>query len=269
MNNTNDDIVSQTLVANGHNLYFYLIDVMGITREVAKALLVDSAAGWEYKKSTYRSKNIVGYGIVPIDIQQILSTPNDEIRFVVYGTSESYKTTNYAIPVPRDEDNKYPYVARATLCYFPECTRAQGVDYTNRELSLTFGRVGDDGKIKDINENVQDENGAHVDERQSRKDFRKWENTKFISTILKKNRPKNSYRERLWGMVIISKERLSTRMGRHLNFGAVITLKELHGVNRIESFIKACTLRGYIVNELDIQNRVEIYNSTQEEIHFE
>ena len=141
--------------------------------------------------------------------------------------------------------------------------------YTNRELSLTFGRVGDDGKIKDINENVQDENGAHVDERQSRKDFRKWENTKFISTILKRNRPKNSYGERLWGMVVTSKERLSTRMGRHLNFGAVITLKELHGVNRIESFIKACTLRGYIVNELDIQNRVEIYNSTQEEITFD
>ena len=158
-----------------------------------------------------------------IDIQQILSTPNDEIRFVVYGASETYKTTNYAIPVPRDEDNKYPYVARATLCYFPECTRAQGVDYTNRELSLTFGRIGDDGKIKDINENVQDENGAHVDERQSRKDFRKWEITKFISTILKKNRPKNSYGERLCGMVITSKERLSTRMGRHLNFGAVIT----------------------------------------------
>ena len=247
----------------------YLIDVMGITREVAKALLIDSAAGWEYKKTTYRNKDIVGYGIVPIDIQKILSTPNDEIRFVVYGTSASYKTTNYAIPVPRDEDNKYPYVARATLCYFPECTRAQGVDYTNRELSLTFGRVGDDGKIKDINENVQDENGTHVDERQSRKDFRKWENTKFISTVLKRNRPKNSYGERLWGMVITSKERLSTRTGRHLNFGTVITLKELHGVNRIESFIKACTLRGYIVNELDIQNRVEIYNSTQEKIQFE
>ena len=182
----------------------------------------------------------------------------------MYGTSESYKTTNYAIPVPRDEDNKYPYVARATLCYFPECTRSQGVDYTNRELSLTFGRVGDDGKIKDINENVQDENGSHVDERQSRKDFRKWENTKFISTILKKNRPKSSYGDRLWGMVITSKERLSTRMGKHLNFGAVITLKELHGVNRIESFIKACTLRGYIVNELDVQNRMEICVNTLE-----
>ena len=70
-------------------------------------------------------------------------------------------------------------------------------------------------------------------------------------------------------MVITSKERLSTRMGRHLNFGAVITLKELNGINRIDDFIKACTLRGYIVNELDIQNRVAIYNSKHEEIYFE
>ena len=69
------------------------------------------------------------------------------------------------------------------MCYFPECTRAQGVDYTNRELSLKFGRIKKDGTIDDINVNVQDEEGAYTDERQSRKDFRKWENTKFISKI--------------------------------------------------------------------------------------
>ena len=54
-----------------------------------------------------------------------------------------------------------------------------------------------------------------------------------------------------------------------LNFGAVITLKELKGVNRIEEFIKACMLRGYIVNRLDIENRIEIINSTREEIRFD
>ena len=201
----------------------------------------------------------------------VLSADNDEIKFVVYGASEAYKTTNYAIPVPRDEDSKYPYVARATLCYFPKCNRAQGVDYTSRELSLAFGRVvNDKGSIKDINDNVQDEDGAHVDERKSRQEFRKWENTKFISTELKDNlKPKKSYDERLWGIAITSKERLSTRMGKHLNFGAVITLKELNGINRIDQFIKACTLRGYIVNQLDIQNRTEIYNATQQEIVFD
>lgn len=248
----------------------YLIDIMGLQREVAKALLIDSAAGWEYKRSTYRFKDMIGYGIVPIDIQKVLLTENDEIKIVIYGTSESYKTANYSIPVPRDEDNKYPYIARAALCYFPECTRAQGVDYTNRELSLQFGRIDDKGKIKDINDNVQDDNGSHVDERTSRREFRKWENTKFISTILKNTlKPRKSYGERLWGLTVTSKERLSTRMEKHLNFGAVITLKELNGTNRIDEFIKACTLRGFIVNRLDVQNRIDIYNATQGEIQFE
>ena len=249
----------------------YLIDVMGIQREVAKALIIDAAAGWEYKQSTYRNKDIMGYGIVPIDIQKVLSSENDEIKFVVYGTSESYKTTNYAIPVPRDEDNKYPYIARATLCYFPECSRNQGVDYTKRELSLSFGRVvNDKGKIADINDNVQDEEGTYVDERKSRTEFRKWENTKFIATVLKDNlKPKKSYDERLWGMTITSKERLTTQMKKHLNFGVVITLKELNGINRIDTFVKACRLRGYIVNSLDVQQRIDIYNATQEEIVFD
>jgi hypothetical protein len=247
----------------------YLIDVMGFPREIAKALIIDSAAGWEYKLSTYKNQEIIGYGIVPIKIDKILSTDSEEIKFVVYGTSESYKTTNYAIPIPRDEDDKYPYIARAALCYFPDCTRSQGVDYTNRELSLNFGRIKANGSIDDINENNQDEVGAHVDERKSRKEFRKWENTKFISKVLKNNKPIKSYDERLWGLAITSKERLSSRVGKNLNFGAVITLREVNGVNRINDFVRACTLRGWIVNEIDVQNRMEIYNNNQEEIIFE
>ena len=211
----------------------------------------------------------MGYGIVPIDVAQVLSTENNEIKFFLYGTSESYKTANYAIPVPRDEDNKYPYIARATMCYFPECRRAQGVDYTNRELSLKFGRVKEDGSIDDINENIQDEEGSHADERQSRKEFRKWENTKFISKVLKSNRPVKSYGDRLWGITITSKERLTSKMQGELNFGAVITLREINGINRIRDFITACNLRGWIVNELDVQNQVELHNANQEEIMFD
>ena len=188
---------------------------------------------------------------------------------MVYGTSESYKTVNYAIPVPRDEDNNYPYIARATMCYFPKYSRSQGVDYTSRELSLKFGRVKSDGSIEDINDNVQDDVGAHVDERASRREFRKWENTKFISKTIKKNRPLKSYDERLWGISVVSKERLSTRMQGGLNFAAVVTLKEIKGINRIQDFITACALRGYIVNELDVNAQVEVYNTNQEGIIFE
>ena len=58
-------------------------------------------------------------------------------------------------------------------------------------------------------------------------------------------------------------------MNRGLNFGVVVTLKEISGVNRIQDFIKACTLRGWIVNELNVENQIEIYNNNQEEITFE
>lgn len=247
----------------------FLIDIMGFPREVAKALIIDSAAGWEFKISTYRIQSQIGYGIVPIKISDILKSDNKEIRFVLYGTASSYITSNYSIPVPRDSDNKYPFIARAALCYFPQCSRAQGVDYTSRELSLRFGRVNRRGEIDDINENIQDEAGHAVDERKSRKEFRKWENTKFISKVLKKNRALNSYDERLWGISIVSKERLTTSMTSNLNFGVVVTLREINGVNRIQDFITACTLRGWIVNEINLENKLTLYNKNQEEIILE
>ncbi len=247
----------------------FLIDVMGFPREIAKALVIDSAAGWEFKTSTYKIQNWVGYGIVPIKISDVMESENREIRFVLYGTANSYITSNYSIPVPRDADNKYPFIARAILCYFPQCSRVQGVDYTSRELSLKFGRVNGKGEIDDINENIQDEAGHAVDERKSRKDFRKWENTKFISKVLKKNKALKSYDERLWGISIISKERLTTSMTSNLNFGVVVTLREIDGVNRIQDFITACTLRGWIVNEINLENRLTLYNKNQEEITFE
>ena len=145
------------------------------------------------------------------------------------------------------------------------------MDYTDRELSLKFGRIiNEKGKISDINDNVQDDADSRMDERQSRKEFRKWDNTKFISRIVKNNnKPVKSYDDRLWGLSVTSKERLSTQMRFPLNFGVVVTLKEINGINRIEDFIKACILRGWIVNRIDVQNQLDIYAVGQEEIHFE
>ncbi len=247
----------------------YLIDVMGLSREVAKALIVDSAAGWTYKETTYKNHDEVGYGIVPKSISDILSTNSDEIKFTIHGVSQSYRTIYNFVPVPRDSESKYPYVARAVLCYFPQCTRSQGVDYTNRELSMQFGRVRSNGSIEDINDNTQDDLNTFNDERKSRRDFRKWENTKFISKRLKRNQALKSYPDREWGFSVTSKERLGTKMTEPLNFGAVVTLKEINGVNRIQEFKSACTMRGWIVNEINVESRVELYNENQEEIVLE
>lgn len=49
----------------------------------------------------------------------------------------------------------------------------------------------------------------------------------------------------------------------------VVTLKEMNGVNRIDDFIKLCMVRGWLVNEIDVQNQIDIYNKAEEEIEFE
>jgi len=58
------------------------------------------------------------------------------------------------------------------------------------------------------------------------------------------------------------------KYGVGLKFGIVITLKEINGVNRIDEFIKHCSLRGWLVNRIDIKQRVDVYNIAEEEIEF-
>ena len=72
----------------------------------------------------------------------------------------------------------------------------------------------------------------------------------------------------MWGLSIKTKERLKEKNGRGLAFGVVVTLKEMTGANRIDEFVKLCMVRGWIVNQIDIDNRVDIYNTAEEEITF-
>lgn len=247
----------------------YLMCTLGFSREVAKALLIDAAAGWERKDSASCS---IGYGVVPQRIENIVQTSDDEIRFVMTGTTDAYETYTYRIPVPIYKD-KQPFYARATLCYFPKCMRDQGVDYTSTEMDIHFGRIREkEGKasISCINSNSQgDEGGKHLYETEARKLYRKWDNVKLISEELKARAvPRKVYDAGMWGLSIKTKERLKEKNGRGLSFGVVVTLKEMHGVNRIDDFIKLCMMRGWIVNRIDVENRIDIYNKAEEEIEF-
>ena len=64
---------------------------------------------------------------------------DDEIKFVLTGTTQNQVTYTYNLPVPV-VDKKHPYKARATLVYFTQCDRAQGVDYPCCEIEFKFGR---------------------------------------------------------------------------------------------------------------------------------
>lgn len=252
----------------------YLIDVLGLNREIAKAMIIDAARGWN-ETPTPEEVALYGHGVVPIKIDDIIQTSDDEIKFVVTDVSEKWNTYNYHFPIPM-KDNAYPYFARATMCYFPICDRAQGVDYTNTELNLHFGRIKDDGKLNEINEDKQnqedDSEGArrYILEGEARERFRKWDNVKYISEKIKYRKvPKKSYTNKNWGMEVKTNNRLDPQDGLGLRFGVVVTVKEMFGINRIDEFIRNCNLNGWLVNIIDVQNRVDIYEKVNEEIEFE
>lgn len=247
----------------------YLICKLGFSREVAKALIIDAAAGWNRQDSASCS---IGYGVVPQRIEDIVKTQDDEIRFVMTGITDAYETYTYKIPVPIYKD-KQPFYARATLCYFPKCMRDQGVDYTSTEMDIHFGRVKEEGgkaTISSINSNSQgDDGGKHLYEPEARQLYRKWDNVKLISEELKPRAvPRKVYGAGMWGLSIKTKELLKEKNGRGLSFGIVVTLKEMYGENRIDDFIKLCMMRGWIVNRIDVENQIDIYNKAEEEIEF-
>ena len=242
---------------------------------MAKALIIDSAAGWSNEKY---SPQKIGYGVVPKHINQIIETPDDEIKFMINGITLDYNTFAYNIPVPEDKE-KFPFVAKATLCYFPKCSRNQGVDYTNTELDIHFGTLKKkkNGKIEinSINKNKQSEDERIIlYEGQARKEYRKWDNVKLLRDELltptgKKKQPKLNNSNGLWGLSVKTKERLNEKDGYNMRFGVIVTLKEINGVNRIKDFIQLCQFNGWIVNKLDVENQINIYHIAEEEVVFD
>lgn len=245
----------------------YLVYRMHYNKEVAKALIIHAATGWKhsYENDVY----LIGYGKVPVDINEIIGTREDEIRFVITHTTDAYQTYTYDIPVPY-YNNTFPFYARATLCYFPICSRLQGVDYTNTEMDIKFGRVKGI-KIEPIDNNLQGV-GDYTQELPAREQYAKWQNIKQVSDEIpqsKNRRAKRQYGDALWGLSVTTKERLKTERTNETTFAVVVTLREMRGRNRYDDFIKLCQSRGWLVTEADINVNNDIYLKGEEYLHLD
>lgn len=127
-------------------------------------------------------------------------------------------------------------------------------NYTCTELDLHFGRMKPDKngktKVDSVNSNTQaDKDGAKCSEKNARTIYRKWDNVKIVSDVIKTGfRPCKLYTEDgMWGIMVRSKERLNKKLGQGMNYALVITLKEMGGFNRIGDFIKSCQLNGWLM----------------------
>lgn len=237
----------------------YMIDVLGMDRNVAKALLIQSATPWRAGED---KSELLGHGIPPIKISDIIESPSDEIRFVLMGISDLYDTYNYQLPIPRDND-KHPFLVKATMCYFPKCSRKQGVDYTNTEFDFSLGRIKD----KKLQSTAR---ALYMKENQLRGKLRKWDNVKILKDEeTSRNKAKQAYDDGLWGISIKTMERLNNDDGKGMPFGVVVSLKALDKKNRIDDFIKACNLAGWRVHRIEEKSRIELFNKAEETLHFD
>lgn len=243
----------------------YLIEVVGFSREVAKAMLIDSAMKWS---GNLEDKKLIGHGVIPIHVEDIIKSQDDEIKLVFDGISEKYNTFFYNLPVPMSK-GKYPYIAKATMCYFPSCSRNQGVDYTDIELDFKFGRMKKNGQIDSINDDKQFEDGFYTYEKNARANFRKWDNVKHLIQMFKRTLRDKQPLAGGWGIDIKMSSRLESKKANGVKFGIVVTLKEIHGVNRYEKFLQMCNFAHVLAEEIKVDEMVEINAIMEHDVIFE
>jgi hypothetical protein len=84
-----------------------------------------------------------------------------------------------------------------------------------------------------------------------------------------KGRARDNFGNGLWGLQLTCKERLSQKYGDHMRFGVVVTLKNMTGEDKFNTFIRNCIGQGLLVNEIKIDQRVEVTVAEQMELKFE
>ena len=116
-------------------------------------------------------------------------------------------------------------------------------------------------------QSIDDGKPHYVKEKTAREVFRKWDNTKHIREVMKdKLVARKAYKNGMWGISIKRKNRLKKNEHESVRFGLVVTLREINNVNRINDFIQNCSLHGWLVNKIDIENSLDIYAKSQEVI---
>lgn len=246
----------------------YLMYKVGLNREEAKALIIDSTLDWT---SPSVKNNHHGFGRVPVKISDVLKVSNSEIKFFVSGILSDQLVQAYKIPVPII-DGKFPYVARAVLTYFPRCNRSMGVEYTDTELDIHFGRVVKRNSritIDCINNNTQGDPGKlYLPEGMVRDKLRKWDNTKIVVEKFNSRKRAKQVGEGTYGLKIMRTER-GIGFSAPIRFAAVITLKNIKKMNVLSTFINNCILSGWLVEQINVEIASKLYSESEEELKFD
>lgn len=244
----------------------FLIHKMGLSKEEAKALIINSAEGGKDISPS------IGFGVVPIKIEDIAATKSSEIRFIISGHAKTYTTSTHTLPIPSvtdpaDGKEGFPFFVKATLCYFASGNRDEGVDYGGVEMSFRFGRVREDGKIEPTRSKTNYE--EYATEEKARY-LGKWNMVKMISEIPndRKIMRKKYIEKNYWGFSLTTINRRTTP-NYDIPFAIVVTLTEMNGRNRMPDFKDQLEANGWHVNEINIDQYLNMYEESLEELEFD
>lgn len=265
----------------------YLINKMHLTVECAKAMIIDAAYGWKKNKKIIRSK--MGYGIVPITIDEVCQGKPNEIKMVISGKTKEQCTLIHDLPLMLEENGKFCYLAKLVFCYFTYGSRNQGVDYTDQEISVKFGQSFKKMDLRDnrehyridsINEDKQGYDKGCVGENSAIKKYGKWNNTKILikQRILMNSEPDYTVSP-WWGISIGHLDRFASISADtwknnpdsvSVRFGLIATFKTFDGSDAdVESYIKKIRLNDkYFVKEIrmEVENKIAIQENIDEEL---
>lgn len=83
------------------------------------------------------------------------------------------------------------------------------------------------------------------------------------------SKPKKVYANPMWGMMIRKSSRYQKGSHDPQRFGVVVNIHNLKGENRIDTFMRQCSAIGWMVERVEIDNELKIYEHSQVEVEFE
>lgn len=258
----------------------YLIHKARVPVQCAKAMIVDSAFKWG---DDPKQRHYLGYGIVPIHIDNIINSPRDEIKIVMHGHTMNQHTYIADFPILLENGNKFNYRTKVVFCYFTYGSRNQGVDYADQDISVSIGHAYFKPYKNAMNEyqshltvdNIEKmpgmKSGAYYDQygKEIKRiiDQGKWNNTKIVMEKARKSAVEYQKNEE-WGIVInhldrhesvsklnwlVNEDNTPAKDSASVSFGMVITFKTIDGTDaRYDDFIRCIgNNKNYILTKIE------------------
>lgn len=244
----------------------HIIATKGYSTLVAKALIIHTAF---YNSKETASNSNIGWGLLPVNVEQITETQDDEIRMIISNEVSDTKTYFGDIKLFKDEGKFYSYSTFATVTTDARLDSKFGAEYIRATIKPTLGvaisseNENEKGTIIDHRKLTPLEDGEKMEkEKKLIEVFGKWKSVQCYSAVIK-SKPKESIFDRFQIELKIDKRMTEITKGATISLSNVIILTFKHK-DSIDNFYEFVMLnRNLIENINQIEEQVTLTGEIQ------